>query len=54
MMSFLLQPVTIIGAATASVVTISRFMAEIEIVRSRPFLAAAIADRASLLRGAMM
>jgi hypothetical protein len=54
MMSFLLQPVTIIGAATASVVTISRFMADIEIVRRVPERAAAIAARASELRGAMM
>ena len=43
-----------IGAATASVVTISRFIAETEIVLKLPARAAATAALASELRGAMM
>jgi len=42
-----------IGVLTASVVTISRFIAEIETVRRVPERAAAKAARASELRGAI-
>jgi len=53
LMAPLLQPVKMIGVLTASVVTISRFIAEIETVRRVPERAAAKAARASELRGAI-